>query len=556
MPGVPQDSGRNLPMTELLAQVINALQLPLAPHAEEEVHDSIEALGVNLGFSADDFALVLKDELEDWGRTGTPAENLRAAVDAALGHTPEVLDSVDGRSYFAMYTKLRSGAGDIAGLSHPVVRRLLSRASLIAHLLGEERFSCSQIARLLHATEGSLDVSYGSVTFIARELKLLPALNSADVGDKLWEADLSLSLTLFPDSTLEETSQIATEAVETWLPEMDMEELLNRLSKASVPGTEPTWPYLQILHWCLTPIEVYDHPASYLYEFAPRGQIATALFNRYPTVTGNPVLNNAKAVETLNSTWARNRGGDDAHALVAILATLESLPFIPRQQVARVLRAWLTRVIELRTVTPIFLTTVASNQTFEKATKFVAEYETNTQGVIEQRVVDCMASLAFGRPGWRPRGLGDGVNASNLSRHKLGDVEFTNVDERKAIALEAHGGYLSATYVADHSRSLGRVIEQRLAESWAGLDDPSAWEVRVLFVAHSRDSANLPDSDSLHGVAVTYKYIDYFELLDQALADTSEAEQHAAFDTFVIEALNLPIVRESARERFRGILDA
>jgi hypothetical protein len=221
-----------------------------------------------------------------------------------------------------------------------------------------------------------------------------------------------------------------------------------------------------------------------------------------------------------------------------------------------VLRAWLTRVIELRTVTPTVLTTVASNDTFEKATRFVAEYETNTQGCIEQRVVDCLASLAFNLPGWRPRGLGDGVNASNLSRHKLGDVEFTNVDRREAIALEAHGGHLSATYVADHRRSLGRVIEQRLAESWAGLDDPSAWNVRVLFVAHSRDAANLPESDLLHGVVVAYEYIDYFELLGQARQSTTEAEQHAAFDSLVIQGLNLPTVRESARERFRAILDA
>lgn len=541
-------------MTELLSQVINAMQLPLAPDAEEAVYDSVAALGTRNGHSADDFALILKDELEDWGKTGKPATNLLAAADAALAHTPEVLTSVDGRSYFAMYTKLRDGAGDVAGLSHSVVRRLLSRASLIAHLLGEERFSCSQISRLLHATEGSLDVSYGSVAFIARTLKLLPALDSADVGDLLWESDLSLSLTLFPDSTLVETSQIATDAVETWLPEMDMEGLLNRLSKAASPEAEPTWPYLQMLHWCLTPIEVYDHPASYLYEFAPRGQIATALFNRYPTVTGNPFLNNAKAVGTLNSTWARNRGGDDAHALVAILATLESLPFIPRQQVARVLRAWLTRVIELRTVTPVLLTTVASNETFKKATTFVARSETNTKGVIEQRVVDCLANLAFSRLG-RPRGLGDGVNASNLSRHKLGDVEFTNVDERKAIALEAHGGHLSATYVADHRRSLGRVIEQRLAESWAALDEPAAWKIQVLFVAHSRDTGNLPSSDTLHGVSVTYEYIDYFELLEQALAATSEAEQHEAFDTWVIQVLNLPTVRESTRERFRQIAD-
>ncbi len=543
-------------MTEVsaLAQVVRSWQLPLPSDAEDLALDAVTNLATGRAMSIDDFAIVLDHQTDTWRTTDTVGPDLRAAMTAALATTPTSNASIDARAYFAMYERLRRGTSDVAGLSQSVSRRLLSRTTLIAHLLGEERFSCSQVARLLAATEASLDVPYGAVQVIARELGMLPTLDRDAAGQILWGADQALSLALFPDSSLAETCEIAAAEVEVWLPEVDVATLLNRLAKSDRPDGEPTWPYLQILHWCLTPVEFYDHPASFLYEFAPRGQVGLALFGRYPTVTGNPVLNNAKAVETLNSTWARNRGGDDAHALVAILGTIESLPYVPRRQVARVLRAWLTRVIELRTVTPVLLNPEMTPVIVERLIDYIITTETNTQGVIEQRAVDCLATLVFDKPGWRSRGLGDGVNASNLSRHKLGDVEFTKVDDRIAIALEAHGGHLSATYVADHQRSLARVVNQRLSESWSLLDDPENWTIRVIFVAHSRDASGLPTTETLHGVHVEYEYMDYEDLVSLMSINSTTDDQVAAFELYVVDALNKSNVRESARERFRQIV--
>ncbi|WP_082937547.1 hypothetical protein [Rhodococcus sp. 852002-51564_SCH6189132-a] len=536
-----------------LAHVIRGWELPLAIEREHAAIEATAVLAHSQGLGPDDFALVLEEATERWQLDGAVDPQLRAAVDEVLKFTPPVLDEIGARAYFDLYRKLREGSSDVAGLPHSVARRLLSRASLIAHLLGEELFSCSQVARLLATTEASLDVAHGSVAFIARRLSLLPELNEAAAGEDLWDSDQALSLALFPDSSVAETSAIAGKETDTWLPEVDVERLLNRLRRADQGSKEPFWPYLQMLHWCLTPIEFYDHPASYLYEFKPRGNIGGKLFARYPAATGNPVLNNAKAVQTLNSSWARNRGGDDAHALVTLLSTIESLPFVPRRQVARVLRAWLLRMIELCTVKPVPLDLTVTDDLFTAVTDHLTKHETYTQGVIEQRVVDCLAVLAFDGQGWRARGLGDGVNASNLSRHKLGDVEFANVDERRAIALEAHGGHLSATYVKDHARSLGRIVEQRLAESWSALDDPEAWTVEVLFVAHSRDAAGLPTSETLHGVHVTYEYIDYRELTQLAISRSTPQVRIAAFELHVVEQLNGGTVRESVREKFREI---
>lgn len=537
-----------------LAQVVHSWELPLAIGKEAAALEAVARLGSASGLEPDDFALILKEATERWQAAGTIDPQLRRAVNEALKFTPDVLDEVDAKTYFEMYQRLRDGTNDVASLTHSVARRLLSRASLVAHLLGEERFSCSQVARLLAATEASLDVPHGAVSVIARKLGRLPALQRDAAGQELWDSDQALSLALFPDSSVKETNTIAGDETNTWLPEVDVESLLRRLSKSDQPGEEPFWPYVQMLHWCLVPIEFYDHPASYLYEFAPRGYVGLDLFARYPTVTGNPVLNNAKAVQTLNSTWARNRGGDDAHALVSLLGVIESLPLVPRRQVARVLRAWLVRLIELCTIKPTPIKTEVTDELFTVVADYVSENETYTQGVIEQRVVDALSALAYGKPGWRARGLGDGVNASNLSRHKLGDVEFANVDERRAIALEAHGGHLSATYVKDHARSLSRIVEQRLTESWSALDEPEAWTIEVLFVAHSRDSQGLPLDDVLHGVNVVYKYIDYHELVNNAREDSTAADRIAAFELHVIEKLNGDTVRESTREKFRAII--
>src|SRR5699024_8670935 len=128
-----------------------------------------------------------------------------------------------------------------------------------------------------------------------------------------------------------------------------------------------------------------------------------------------------------------------------------------------------------------------------------------------------------------------------------------NVDQRYAIALEAHGGFLSATYVADHARSLSRIVNKRLEESWADLDDAEAWTVHVLFVAHSMEK-HLPTEDTLHGVPVIYEYIDYTELLDRARSSSSPERRIDTFELHVVQKINEATVRESVRGSFREII--
>src|SRR3546814_11849064 len=55
----------------------------------------------------------------------------------------------------------------------------------------------------------------------------------------------------------------------------------------------------------------------------------------------------------------------------------------------------------------------------------IAEGNTATTGIAEQRLVDCYGVHRHPREeGWSPRGLGDSVFAPNLPRRKCGDCEF------------------------------------------------------------------------------------------------------------------------------------
>ncbi|WP_287900891.1 hypothetical protein, partial [Arthrobacter sp.] len=229
-----RDFGKNLLVMDKqnpqLLLALRSLELPIAPNLESDAIVEITNHAIERGLSPDDLALIISEQMMKWGESGAAAKDLSDVIEIAMRYTPSVLSDVDARSYLSMYSKLRNGTGDVAGLPHAVARRLLSRTSLVAHLLREERFSCSQVARLLHATEASLDVPYGSVAVLARELKLMPLLNPYAAGDQLWDSDSELSLALFPDSTDIETTDIAATEIESWLPDVEISGLLNRLA--------------------------------------------------------------------------------------------------------------------------------------------------------------------------------------------------------------------------------------------------------------------------------------------------------------------------------------
>ncbi len=538
-------------------QVVRSLQLPVPYGHDNDVYHAVnDALSTGSENTPDDVALALSDGIEEWSQTGKPPKYVRTAVRATLSLFNDTY-AVNDEAYFKTYSKLREGnKRDFRAVPHETAIRLLSRTRTIGYLVDQERYSCSQIALTLAATEKSLTVSYKAVQAITGALGVTPALDESAAGKSLRETDSDRAKLIFADSDDRESCTVAAEHIGVLAPDAmrHVEDSLVTMLEAPQTRKDAQWSYFQILHWCITPLEFYDHPASFLYEFSPRSNLAAQIMEFYPASTGNAILNNAKAVSAFDRSWANNRYAIDGHAVVSLLELLESLPFVARRDVARILRSWLVRIVEL-TKDPYQALPEMFYDDYVALSEYLAEHDTGTQGVIEQRAVDALSVLAYGGTGWVPRGLGDSVNASNLSRKKLGDIEFANLDLRRAVALEAHGGPLSPAYVRAHQKSLARIIDMRLEDSWAALDEPSNWSIEVVFIAHGL-AGSLPTSEVISEVPVTYTYIDYKTFIDSTLKSHGPEIVASSFDTYFLAAMNEPRVRESAREQVVKLVDA
>jgi hypothetical protein len=140
--------------------------------------------------------------------------------------------------------------------------------------------------------------------------------------------------------------------------------------------------------------------------------------------------------------------------------------------------------------------------------------ETRTAGILEQRLVDAVSLTRHAEhEGWRSHGIGDSVNASNVSRRKLGDCEFQNAAERRVVAYEAHAGNLSQVYVDAHAQTLRRVLPMRI-EEWERIADLADWKVELVFVAQSFSC--LPTDLDVEGVGVAVRFLEYSGFLASA----------------------------------------
>lgn len=549
-------------MAQQLDHLFGSLELPLRADEEKDALIRLKEFAVSRDSfaSEDDYAFVLDNAINNWISNGEVEPELTQVVDVLLqGTTAENL-GLTAESYFKMYAHLGAGGGrDWKALEHHQAVRLLSRCLLVHNLLLEERLSSSQISRLLANLESSVSVPYKAIQVLARHFHLTPSISQEQLDKEIWPKDAQRAQDEFVDSTLVDSCRLAQELANTWAPENSLERQLLDLTSsldATSDENDAGWRYLQMLHWCCIPLEYYDHPASHVYEFSVRGNVATSLFKRYShVVTGNPFLNNAKAVAKLDRDWARNRSGKDAHGLVEILLFLESLPFKSRREIARVLRAWLVRLIEIRSSRHVPMESPPTWDTVQRICSLIAGSETNTKGVIEQRVIDSLSAARYSNAGWRARGLGDSVNATNLSRRKLGDVEFVFIKERVAVAIEAHGGVVTQAYFQDHRRSLARGIQQRLEDSWGSIDDPGSWTIQVRFVAH-RVSDGLPTKDEIEGVQVKYAYLSYDEFIQDTIESVAEEDVVNAFKIYYFDALNSMLVPQWIRNRADELVNA
>jgi hypothetical protein len=224
-----------------------------------------------------------------------------------------------------------------------------------------------------------------------------------------------------------------------------------------------------------------------LYEFNPRGRIAEWLFDQYPDAlvsASNPFLNNAKSVERIDPAWVRSKKKGErpgANALFLILHSLDTLGFAARQELASWTRRWIHRLFKYTGDVTVEIPTLTA-ENIKALLANLSKRETNTLGIIEQRIVDAVTRSGHGAD-WIPRGLRDSVNSTNISQRKLGDVDYQNVNERAVIAYEAHAGKLTKVYLDGHLRTLAKAMALR-QEEWALFSDPQAWKAKLVFIAH------------------------------------------------------------------------
>lgn len=519
-------------MTGELGEAISALLLPISPEQEQNCVTAIKLELERRGIAQEDQATWLRLETERWNDQGCPSTELKTVVAKALVSADSEFGERLSKAYWKLYDVLRQNHG----FSHNEARILLSHTGLIARLAQWGRMSAAQIASLLASRYSHAGISWRSVQPILHELGLKPQLEFGSVESR-WKRDSELEQREFADADEKVSASIVGEVGTRLGFPGDLEALLLDLYP---PSGERFGPYLQILLFTCTIVEFFDHPPTILYEFSPRGKVANWLFRQFPeefTSADNPVLNNAKAVERLDLEWAGSRKTHTAaaRALAGVVMGLEEMAFMARRELAGWLRRWIMRLIRLTEPLTNQIPEDIPDEMVLRVLSHVAEHETRTSGIIEQRIVDALAYLQHPlEDGWRSRGIGDSVNASNTSRRKLGDCDFQNAAGRRVVAYEAHAGKLTNVYVNDHLRTLAPILSLRL-EEWEGIADSSEWQVEVIFVAHQLDEQlQLGDRD-IGGIRLGIRATTFAELAHESQSSPTLNE---TFRRLVVQPLN------------------
>jgi hypothetical protein len=543
-------------MSDELDQIREAmrwLQLPVPADGERAATDAVLAELAELGIDPADVASWIRLEIESWRDSGQPSTDLAAIASAYMEAGDPGLGPQLAAAYFSLHARLATHPLN----DHDSASAILSHARLIALLAAEENLSAAQIAKLIVARDHRVPIAWPEVALILAELQLAPGL-SLEAVEAAFRTDQELELEFFADAEEGDCiARVADISRRLGFPG----DLHGALTRLFFPAEKPHGPYLQMLHIQCTIAEFYDHALSILYEFNPRGLTAQWLFEQYPSsivAAHEPFVNNAKSVDEMTRAWATSKRRDaaierQAHALVSIIEGLDSMGFAARRELASWLRRLLVRRIRLAEGMEVLLPSRLSPDQADALVGAVAAGETNTRGILEQRLVDAVAALRYPSPKWISRGLLDSVNATNASSRKCGDCDFQNADNFEVVAYEAHAGRLTDLYVQSHLRTLKTVLRQRAAEWEENFGTGLDWTVTIVFVAHAVAVTELLPQ-TVAGVSVEIEAITYEQFLSGL--DCSAESVRAAIDTYVRAPLSASRTPDSIRSTFLGVVGA
>lgn len=456
-------------------------------------------------------------------------------------------------SYWQCYNNLRAEYF----FTHSESRAFLSHALLILDLAVSERLSAAQIAKLLSQRDIRVRFSRQNIADFLKTLKQAPVI-SVEKVQSVTEQDISDSSSFFADADVESAALfVHGKALELGCSEGVYQDLS---ALFSLEAPERYIPYIQILHYQCCIAEYYDHALTDLYEFAPRGYAALWLFDQYPlnlVSAGNPFLNNAKGVEQVSPSWVRSKKTAEqragASALLNLLCNLETMGFAARRELGRYLRLWAWRIMQLAQPVLNVLPEKLDQQGWGKILLRIAQGNTETFGVLEQRLVDAFAVLKYPESqGWRARGLCSSVNATNISQKKLGDCDFQHPSEHKIIAFEAHGGILSRIYIEEHLRTLKKIVPARLDEL-LGIADIAEWSATIYFVAHSLSGDVSEYEIEIHGLKTNTKNLLYSDIISDSPPNKDAVEM---YNKVILNTLNISRVPKKIRDTVLSILSS
>ena len=531
--------------------------LPLMPLSSEELEVGMFAAISTLqqsGLSEEEALLKLNASFQDWLDTDSVVAPIPEEVRPILATAAwaKLLPEPAHRSYSALIRKI---VGKYVGTKTEAAI-LLSQLALMLLLARDFSASPARIAQLLGSADGRNPVSWRAVQTILVHFRIRNELDAVLVSKLIGEDEI-LSTVDFGDADVDTVVDLLAEQSKCFGLDASFRDSLAALF-APLQG-DPFVPYLQILLYISVVDHFYDHPPEFIYTFKPRGLVANLVFSKFPAELapgGNPMLNNFKAVDRLTYDWAESREDNriQAVALVSIILGISSLSFPAKKQLSSIIRRGIFRFIEVRTPAEIIIPTVRELDEVSAFLFHVAACPTETRGIIEQRVTDFLSAMSHRHIAWRPRGLGDPVNASNTSSRKLGDCDFQNAIIHQCHAYEAHAGRLTNVYLEEHLRTLRLNLPKRISE-WSGISEISEWRMKVTFLVHEDARSNPTNSVSAQ-IPCDLQVMTFADATSAVLKAVEEDQETCLhlFNKMVIEPLNAPNTPHETKRKARQLL--
>ena len=436
---------------------------------------------------------------------------------------------VNMQSLAAAYFKLEKKLEEKNFMSKEHAVALIGSAPLIRTLVVEQHLGLDRIKGIINVP----GATYDAIKSVLSELGVKPSFDVADVP-ALHEADVKDVAALFGDTMPEDADATFKGLLGNFARSKELGENVTELVYV---GFEP---YLFILYYELLTLESADRfPGRAIYEHGPRSGKVKELWNKmYNPTQENPYLNNAKSVYSLDEAWAETKLSNETQngslMLAATFEIMAELPYTTRRRVAHVIRCYLVLMASKNQVsTRLPAITPGGIRAFVNR---VAEKNSYTKGVLDQRLVDFLTMCKHDYDDWAVRGLGSSVNESNASGRKFGDVEFMDLRNRVDVcAYEAHGGGLRDEYVTDHVHSLAATVAY-FEQDAKDRGEKYERNVEIVYVAH--DTSRLESykdghEETIGEVPFTFRFITFKQLVEEAGGIDSVVEKTELFDELI-----------------------